>query len=267
MKRINEVLSKKDLVDYFLRLGLKSGMIVEVHSSIKALGTILGGAATVLDALIEVVGYNGTIIMPMHNYANTEPSKWQYPPVALSLIAKVRSEVPAFDRKMSDAYKMGALVEALRRKEGVVISSHPSVAYAAWGKYAKLLCNHQSFHFALSEESATATLYAMKAHCLLLGVDYDSATCMHLAEYRSDIRPIIVEGCAINVDGKRQWKKRLDVDLDSDDFLGVFKVIEAKGYVTKQAIGTSAMKLFRIDVAIDEAIKYFDNHHIYNLYR
>jgi aminoglycoside 3-N-acetyltransferase len=38
------------------RIGLSRGDIVEVHSSLSSLGWVEGGAATVVDALMNVVG-------------------------------------------------------------------------------------------------------------------------------------------------------------------------------------------------------------------
>ena len=39
-------------------------------------------------------------------------------------------------------------------------------------------------------------------------------TALHLAEYRSEIRPVILRGAAVELEGKRMWKKYLDLDID-----------------------------------------------------
>lgn len=267
MDKITKIITFDELVIKLRELGLKQGMIIEVHSSLKKFGYVVGGAQTIIDALIEVVGYNGTIIMPLHCGSNSEPSKWGNPPCEVEDVKLIRENMPAFDKKNSDTYYMGKVVDSFRRRDGVVISSHPSLAYIAWGKYAKLLCNRQSLHFPLSEESSTARLYEMKASCLLLGVDYDNCTCMHLGEYRSDVRPIVIEGASCNDNGQTVWKKYLDLDLDSDDFINVGKVMESKGYVNKIDIGNAICKLFKVDVAVDETVKYFDFNSINKLYK
>ena len=178
---ITTALTKKEIVELLRANGLETGMIVEVHCSLASTGYIVGGAQTLVDALMEVVGYQGTILMPVHSAHNSEPTFWKNPTVDCELAGKIREAMPAFHRKESDV-DMGSVTENFRRREGVVMSSHPTYAFAAWGKYAKFLCNHQSLHFCLSEESATARMVELKASVLLIGVDYDILHDAQLAE-------------------------------------------------------------------------------------
>ena len=39
-----------------------------VHASLKRIGYVCGGAQTVIEALMEVVGENGTIMMPTQSW-------------------------------------------------------------------------------------------------------------------------------------------------------------------------------------------------------
>lgn len=56
--------AKQDIVDGLLDLGVKSGDELEVHSSLSSFGMVDGGAESVISALKEVVGKNGSIFMP-----------------------------------------------------------------------------------------------------------------------------------------------------------------------------------------------------------
>lgn len=266
-KIVTTVLTKKDLMKNFIELGVKPGMILEVHSSLSSFGYVVGGAQTVVDALIDVVGYSGTIVMPMHSANNSEPTYWVNPPIELGLVEVIRESTPAFHKKESDTVHMGAIVENLRRRDGAVISSHPTCAYVAWGKYAKLLCNRHSLHFSLSEESPTARLYELKGHVLLLGVGFDYCTALHLAEYRSDSRPILLQGAAVEIDGRRVWKKYLDIELNSDEFILVELELKEKGALKSMKIGNADAKLLRADVAVDEMVRIFESRSKYEIYR
>jgi aminoglycoside 3-N-acetyltransferase len=250
-KIVTTVLTKKDLMKNFIELGIKPGMILEVHGSLSSFGYVVGGAQTVVDALIDVVGYSGTILMP----------------VELGLAETIRENTPAFHKKESETMCMGVIAENLRRRDGAVMSSHPSVAYVAWGKYAKLLCNRHSLHFSLSEESPTARLYELKGFILLLGVGFNNCTALHLAEYRSDCRPILLQGASVELEGRRVWKKYLDIDLDSEQFVLVELELREKGAMKTMKIGNSDTKLFRADVAIDEMVKCFESRSKYEIYR
>ena len=258
MNNETKLVTKKDLVDFFTKLGIKPGMIVEVHASLKNIGYICGGAETFNDALIEVLGYGGTIIMPMHCAENTDPTYFENPAISFEDMNRYRANMPVFDAFKSETYMMSKIVDNLRRREKSVVSEHPNVAFVALGKYAKLLCNHQNLDFGLGEESPLGRLYGLKAHCLLVGVDYDSMTSMHLAEYKTEIRPIIMNGAAILENGHRHWSKYLDFDLNSDDgFNEIGKHLEDKKLVQIDYLNEAKCRLLRIDTAVDEGIKYY----------
>lgn len=60
-------ITKEDIKKGLRALGLKRGDIVGVHSSLRSFGYVEGGADAVIDALLEVVGKEGTIAMPTHS--------------------------------------------------------------------------------------------------------------------------------------------------------------------------------------------------------
>ena len=54
---------KKQILEDFRRLGVRSGDAVLMHSSFRSLGGVEGGAAGLFDVLIDAVG-DGTLILP-----------------------------------------------------------------------------------------------------------------------------------------------------------------------------------------------------------
>ncbi len=266
VKAISQLITKKEIVDQLRELGVNPGMILEVHAALSSFGYVCGGAQAVVDALIEAVGYSGTILMAMQCSENSEPTRWENPPAERHLMKQIRENTPAFHRKESEMRNMGVIAENLRRRDGVMISQHPNCAYIAWGKYAKLLCNRHSLHFSLSEESPTARLYELKGSVLLMGVDYTCCTVLHLAEYRSEIRPVMMQGAAVEMEGRRMWKKYLDLDVDSSEFSKIGRRLEEKGFVRKGKAGMAELRLFKADSAVDEAVRYFTREHRYSRY-
>ncbi len=57
-------LNKQDLINGFCKAGINRGDEIEVHSSLSSFGYVDGGAETVISALKEAVGDNGSIFMP-----------------------------------------------------------------------------------------------------------------------------------------------------------------------------------------------------------
>ncbi len=267
VKTVKEPVTKESLKAALTALGVRSSQIIEVHSSLSSFEYVVGGAGTVVDALMELLEDGGTIIMPAMTSDNSEPSAWTDPPIEPNLYKAVREAIPPYDPVMSDIHTMGAVAENFRHREDVLFSLHPACSYSVWGRYAKLMCNHQSLHFPLAEESPAARLYELKGYVLLIGVDFDKCTCMHLAEYRTDCRPICINGSCIPGDNGPEWKKYLNLNLDNSAFKKIGAVLRKKGMVRETTLGGSRIMFFPAQYAIDEATKYFEKTIVYDFYR
>jgi aminoglycoside 3-N-acetyltransferase len=79
-------------------LGVRPGMTLLVHTSLSRIGTVLGGGThAVIQALLDALGTEGTLMMPTHSADLTEPSKWRQPPIPDAWLAQVRAEMLPFD--------------------------------------------------------------------------------------------------------------------------------------------------------------------------
>ena len=58
------MVTKKELKNKLIKLGIEPGMILGVHSSLSSFGELEGGAITVIDTLKELVTDEGSIFMP-----------------------------------------------------------------------------------------------------------------------------------------------------------------------------------------------------------
>ena len=59
------MVNKDEIKKALSAAGLKAGDSAIVHSSLKAFGQVENGADTVVDALIEIAGPEGTLVLPM----------------------------------------------------------------------------------------------------------------------------------------------------------------------------------------------------------
>lgn len=62
------VILKEEIIQKLREVGLEKGDAVMVHTSLKRMGYVCGGVQTVVEALMEVVGENGTIMMPTQSW-------------------------------------------------------------------------------------------------------------------------------------------------------------------------------------------------------
>ena len=59
---MSKQITKEDLITDFKKLGVKRGDFLNVKCSLKSIGDVVGGAKTLIDALLAVVDTEGTIV-------------------------------------------------------------------------------------------------------------------------------------------------------------------------------------------------------------
>ncbi len=97
-------------------LGLRAGATVLRHSSLSSLGWVCGGAVTVIRALVQALGPQGTLMMPAHSGDPPDPAGWRDPPVPESWWDAIRREMPAFGADFTPTRGIGAIAETFRQE-------------------------------------------------------------------------------------------------------------------------------------------------------
>lgn len=242
-------------------LGLSPADTLLVHSSLRSLGWVCGGAPAVIQALTDAIGAEGTLAVPTHTGDNSDPAQWSAPAVPASWWPTIREHSPAYDPQVTPTRGMGRIPETLRTWPGAVRSAHPQTSFAALGPRAHTLTRDHPLHCALGERSPLARLEQAHARVLLLGVDYASCTAFHLAEYRL---PRPAEGpssCAVlRPDRTRAWVTYTDVILNSADFDDLGAAFEATGAVTTGPVGQARARLFSLPRAVAFARSWMSEH-------
>ena len=171
-------LTKDVIIDALKAFEIESDSILLVHSSLKALGHIEGGADTVIDSLHSTVP-NGTLVMPTLSQKNWETVFQDW----------------SLDRP-SDT---GLITEIFRRREGSLRSDNATHSVAASGKHAADIVGGDPKggarcgifgDFCFSSESAWQRMYdsrqryGVKAYVMFWGVTMKYHTFKHFVEYR-----------------------------------------------------------------------------------
>ncbi|SDJ79793.1 aminoglycoside N(3)-acetyltransferase [Sediminibacillus albus] len=242
----------KELTD----LGMEKGMVVIVHSSLSALGWVCGGPTAVIQALMDAVGEEGTIVMPAQTGENSDPRDWEMPPVPEDWWPIIREEMPGFDPAAMPSRGMGKIAEAFRSFVNVKRSNHPTYSFTAWGKHADFILAKQPLEAGFGEESPLAKIYYLDGHILLLGVGHDSNTSLHFAEHAIPNRKTAEKGTAILENGKRIWKTYQEIVYDSDPFAELGKDFEKNNPAISSQIGAANVKLIKQRPMVDYARKW-----------
>jgi len=139
-------MNKSEIKDGLKKLGLKSGDVVLLHSSLPSLGQVDGGGEAVVDAFLEVIGKDGTLIAPVFG-------------------------------------QLGILTSVIKNYSEAEISDCPFGTVAAIGRQAKEFCqNHWQADTAHGKNTPYLKIAEAGGYICLLGVDQDRNTTMHSVE-------------------------------------------------------------------------------------
>ncbi|MFH1762408.1 MAG: AAC(3) family N-acetyltransferase [bacterium] len=111
----NDIITKQMLISDIQSLNLPADVILAFHSSMKSLGRVENGPGTVIDAFIEALGPEATIMVPTFTYGEKHRNR-------------------PFDPEKSESV-VGLITEVFRNRDDAIRSICPIHSVAAIGKY------------------------------------------------------------------------------------------------------------------------------------
>jgi aminoglycoside 3-N-acetyltransferase len=241
-------------------LGPPVGGTYLIHSSLRQVGPLADGAATLLEALQDVLGPRSTIVVPTftaRNSTTTPRFRRLVAGMTPEQIAAAEAKIEGFDRSITPAQDVGVFAEFIRRRPEAVRSDHPQTSFTALGPTASELTRDHSLDCHLGERSPLAKLYTANAIVLLLGEGIEGAcTCFHLAEHRLPTpAPQRLFRCYGLEDGRRTLREFMAAEADDSDFgrLGAAMVARSS-FVHRGRVGRTTASWFPLRAAVDFAV-------------
>lgn len=155
--------TKIKLKDQIRKLGVRPDGTLFLHSAMKAVGNVEGGADTVLDAFSEYLSA-GLLVLPTHTWDT------------------INLENTVFD-VLSEPSCVGLLTNLFRKRPGVLRSWHPTHSMAALGEdAAQFVQGEEHIDTPCGRGGCYGKLYDRNAQILFLGVDLSRNTIIHGVE-------------------------------------------------------------------------------------
>ncbi|MBO4305439.1 MAG: AAC(3) family N-acetyltransferase [Lentisphaeria bacterium] len=212
-------MTKKTLAENLRKLGLAKGDKVLLHSSYLSLGGVEGGPEKVIDAFMDVLGKEGTLLVPIFG-------------------------------------SLGILTTLLRNRPGAVIDPCPVGTLAALGKDGeKLFKDHWKAETAHGENTPFTRLADMGGYVCLMGVDQDRNTTLHAAEallrlpYLGEVSAEFSTPAGKKITGN--WKY---YPGPHRDFIGLDRAFRESGKMKIARIGNSQIRLIKASDLLEIAV-------------
>lgn len=154
----------KQLAQELVAAGIRPGCVLLIHSSLSSIGRVEGGADTVLNALLEAVGPEGTLCLPTLSYLYCSEAS------------------PTFNVTTTPS-NLGALPNAFLRRQGVIRSLHPTHSAAAIGPQAEAVVGkHGMDRTPVGPHSPFRRVYELEGQVAFLGCGTRCNTSIHGVE-------------------------------------------------------------------------------------
>jgi len=230
--------------------GFGNGSKIMVHSSLSSFGKVEGGAETVIKALIELVGSEGTILMPSFNHgAPFSPSG-----------------AGIYDPKKTPCIN-GRIPDTFWRMEGVYRSLNPTHPFSAYGRDAERYTKNHHLTLTMGEDSPLGLIALEGGYQLNLGTKHHATTAKHVAEtinrspclgYRTEAYPVrLPQQNVVVMHRTWGWRERGCPLTDSGEYIEIEmekRKLQKKGY-----IGKSLVTYFKILDLLSVILDMLDN--------
>jgi aminoglycoside N3'-acetyltransferase len=211
-------------------------MGLAVHSSLRSFVRTAEGPKTVVEALMETLTAEGTLLFPSFNLGTAfGPDGEGY-----------------YDPRTSQC-TVGAIPDFAWRQQGFARNLNPTHPFAAWGKKAKAYLKDHHRTMTMGRESPLGRLWRDGGYCLLIGVDYRPNTFKHVVEavnsapclgVRTEAYPVRLPNGREVAGRTWGWRER-GCPLPNSEYVPAR--LARDGLETRGMVGPSPCILFKLD--------------------
>ena len=215
------------LTEDFKNLGIKPDDNVLIHSSMKSIGEVEGGADMALDVFIEYLRDKGNLVLPTHSWA------------------AVNDDYNIFDPEKEPSC-VGILTEIFRKRKGVLRSLHPTHSVAIMGKDAEYFVKDEHLiDTPCGRNGCWGKFLDMDFKIIFLGCSPESNTYLHgveewlgvpdrLTDEYQQLKIVMPDGTIFDRPMRRHYNRDGNI---SDNYAKIQPYLEERGLVVKGKFG------------------------------
>jgi aminoglycoside 3-N-acetyltransferase len=236
--------TKQRILDDLEELRVSAGDTLLVHASMRAVGKVEGGADTVVEALLETVGAEGTVMAPFFNGTN-------YLKAPVDGSDAVAFQTVEYQPEAVNVAEVGILAERVGRHASAHRSEHPTLSFAAIGHNAVFLTESTPFHYPFGTNSPLARLHQLNGKVLLLGVGHTANSSIHLAEVWANV-PYSHRKARVRT-GDETWKEMEGSPECSAGFARIEPVLRQARITRSGYVGNAPSQSMRVQFVVSMA--------------
>lgn len=205
-------MNKTDIKKCLSDFGLKIGDIVIVHSSLASIGHVEGGADALIDAFLETIGNEGTLVAPVFG-------------------------------------NLGIFTKTIKNRSEALISDCPLGTVAAIGADAEFICrDHWKADTAHGHDTPYLKIAGLGGYVCLLGVDQDRNTTLHSVEALLELPYLEIKQAKLENGKEKSFKY---YPGPHRDFIDLDHVLRENGKMKIGKIGNALVRLMKSQDLID----------------
>lgn len=222
---------KRNLIEQLSQLGVQRGGVLVVHTAFSKVQPLEGGPPTLISALIDTLGPDGTLVMPSMS----------------------DDDEHVFDRQGTPCLGMGIVAEQFWRQPGVLRSDSPH-AFAALGPKAAAITASHPPDVPHGLDSPIGRVWELDGQVLLIGVGHDANTTIHLAENMAQVRYGLDKQLTVRSGNTPVQLHYREIDHCCEGFAKVDAWLDDAGLQRRGFVGRAAARLARSRDVVDVAL-------------
>ena len=213
-------ISQSELVQQLLQTDVERDGVLLVHTAFSMVKPVEDGPSGMIEALRRAIGPGGTLVMPSMSDDDDDP----------------------FDPRTTPCKGMGIVADTFWRQPGVSRSDNPH-AFAAIGPRASEILAPHPLDVPHGLDSPVGRVYELHGQVLLLGVNHNADTTIHLAENLAGVRYRRSKYLTVVDDGKPARLDYAEIDHCCARFDLVDDWLDERGLQQKGIVGHAEARL------------------------